>query len=91
MLDKEIGIYSTIATFALYIIGGIGIFSGLTFIVFLNGRDLFGLGDARPMGYLLLCIGGCLSIAGVLMLRMARNRVDRLLVERAMRAKTQRV
>ena len=91
MFDKDIGLYGALAAFALYIIGGIVIFSGLVCIVFLNGHDLFGLGDARPIGYLLLCVGGCLSIAGVMMMRMVRNRTNRLLVDRAIRAKAPQV
>ena len=63
-----------ILALALYIIGGIGTFGGVALILMMKGRDLIGLGDGRTIGYLLLCSGVCLSILGVLLMRVFRNR-----------------
>jgi hypothetical protein len=63
-----------VAAFVTYIIGGIGTFGGLVCIAFLNGYNLYGMGDGRSIGYLFLCVGLCLSIMGVLMMRIFRNR-----------------
>jgi hypothetical protein len=40
----------------------------------MQDRNLLGWGDGRAIGYLLLCVGLCLSILGVLMMRLFRNR-----------------
>ncbi len=58
----------------LYIIGGIGTFSGVGLIFLMKGRDLWGLGEGHTIGYLLLCAGVGLSILGVLLMRIFRNR-----------------
>jgi len=78
-MAKRAGLYLSIAAFVLYILGGCGIFSGIGLIVLMEGRNLFGWGDARSLGYLFSCVGGCLSISGVLMLRLIRNRADVIL------------
>jgi hypothetical protein len=57
-----------------YIVGGVGTFAGLALIFFMKGRDLFGWGDGRTLGYLFLCVGLSLSILGVLLMRVFRNR-----------------
>lgn len=75
-MAKRAGLYLSIAAFVLYILGGCCIFSGIGLIVLMEGRNLFGWGDARSLGYLLFCVGGGLSILGVLMLRLIRNRAD---------------
>ena len=64
-----------IAALAVYVFGGIGIFSGIWLIVFRRGVDLFGLGAGHTIGYLLLCIGVAFSILGVLLMRIFRNRM----------------
>lgn len=61
-------------SFATYILGGIATFSGIGLALFCKGSDLFGWGDGRSIGYLLLCVGLCLSILGVLLMRIFRNR-----------------
>jgi hypothetical protein len=71
---KEQGITLALCAFAFYLIGGIGTFGGLALIGFMQGRDLWGLGDGRSLGYLFVCIGLCLSILGVLLMRFFRNR-----------------
>jgi hypothetical protein len=63
-----------IAALAVYVFGGIGIFSGIWLIVFRRGVDLFGLGAGHTIGYLLLCVGVAFSILGVLLMRVFRNR-----------------
>jgi len=57
-----------------YIIGGIGTFAGLAMIFLLKGRDIFGWGEGRSLGYLFLCVGLALSVTGVLLMRILRNR-----------------
>lgn len=62
------------AALGLYLLGGVGTFAGLAMIFLLNNRDLFGWGDGRSLGYLFLCVGLSLSILGVLLMRILRNR-----------------
>jgi hypothetical protein len=69
----------SIIAFVLYIAGGLGIFGGLFMVLVLKSKDLFGLGTAETLGYLVLSIGGSLSVAGVLMLRIIRNRTNQKL------------
>lgn len=71
---KKQGIALAMVAFAVYIIGGFSCFSGIALIVFMKGHDLLGLGDARTIGYLLICVGACLSVLGVLLMRIFRNR-----------------
>lgn len=68
------GLKLGIAALCVYMIGGIGIFGGIGMIVFLKGHDLWGWGDGRTIGYLFLCVGASLSIFGVLLMRIFRNR-----------------
>lgn len=69
----------SILSFALYIIGGVGIFSGLLLLLAMKGQNILNLGSAESIAYLLLCVGGCMSAAGVLMLRVVRNRTDQMI------------
>ena len=73
MKDKR-GFALGIGAMLLYIVGGIGTFGGIAMIALLKGRDLWGWGDGRAIGYLFLCTGLGLSILGVLMMRILRNR-----------------
>jgi hypothetical protein len=73
-MPKKQGIGLAIIAFAVYIIGGIGTFGGLALIFFMKNKDLWGWGEGRAIGYLFLCVGLCLSIMGVILMRLFRNR-----------------
>lgn len=73
MAQKQ-GIGLAVIAFGVYIIGGIGTFGGLALIFFMKNKDLWGWGEGRSIGYLFLCAGLCLSILGVLLMRIFRNR-----------------
>ena len=73
-MARKQGITLAIVAFAVYIVGGIGTFGGLGLIAFMKGRDLWGWGDGRTIGYLFLCVGLTLSVLGVLLMRIFRNR-----------------
>ncbi|PLX92573.1 MAG: hypothetical protein C0621_09055 [Desulfuromonas sp.] len=68
------GMVLAVVAMGVYIIGGLSTFSGLGLIWLMKGKDLFGLGDGRSIGYLLLCVGLALNILGVLLMRIFRNR-----------------
>jgi hypothetical protein len=74
IMAKVPGIQLGVAALVLYIIGGIGAFGGIGLIFIMKEQDLFGWGQARTIGYLLLCVGVCLSIIGILLMRLFRNR-----------------
>jgi hypothetical protein len=63
-----------VAALIVYIIGGISTFAGMALIAFMKGKDLWGWGDGRGIGFLFLCVGLSLSIIGVLLMRIFRNR-----------------
>jgi hypothetical protein len=73
MIRKR-GLKLGIAALAVYILGGLGIFSGIWLIVFRRGIDVMGLGHGHSIGYLLLSTGTALSILGVILMRIFRNR-----------------
>ena len=68
------GIKLGIVALAVYILGGICVFGGIWLIVFMRGKDLWGLGEAHTIGYLFLCVGAAFSILGVTLMRIFRNR-----------------
>lgn len=63
-----------IAAISIYILGGLSCFSGIAIVFLYADVNLFGLGEAGGMGYVLICVGLCLSVAGVLFMRIFRNR-----------------
>jgi hypothetical protein len=63
-----------IAAIVIYLVGGASTFLGIALAAFMKGRDLLGLGDGRSIGWLFLCVGVSLSILGVLLMRIVRNR-----------------
>jgi hypothetical protein len=71
---KKQGIGLAMLAFGLFIVGGIATFGGLALVGFMPAKDIFGWGSGRGLGYLALCIGLCLSILGVLLMRIFRNR-----------------
>jgi hypothetical protein len=73
-MAKKQGIGLAVIAFAAYIVGGIGCFGGIGLVILMKGRDLLGWGDGRSIGYLFVCVGLCLSILGVLLMRIFRNR-----------------
>jgi hypothetical protein len=73
-MAKVQGIGLAVVAFAVYIIGGIGTFGGLGLIFLMKNKDLWGWGEGRSIGYLFLCVGLCLSVFGVLLMRVFRNR-----------------
>ena len=71
-----IGKGSTLAIVALaiYVLGGVSMFGGLGLVFLMKGHDLLGLGDGRSIGWVFLCGGLCMSMLGVLLMRIFRNR-----------------
>ncbi len=59
---------------SLYVAGGVLIMGGLIMIGVLGAQDLWGWGEARGMGYMAFGLGIVLSILGVLIMRIMRNR-----------------
>ncbi len=72
MLDKQL-LWSIVAL-ALYLLGGLLTFSGAGLILLMKGKDFWGLGDGHTIGYLSVCVGLVLTILGVLVMRILRNR-----------------
>ncbi len=73
-MAKIRGMALGVAALVVYIIGGISTFAGMGLIAFMKGKDLWGWGDGRSIGFLFLCVGLCLSIIGVMLMRIFRNR-----------------
>lgn len=59
---------------SLYVFGGLLIMAGLVMIGMLGAKDLWGWGEARGLGYMAFGLGIVLSILGVLIMRIMRNR-----------------
>lgn len=73
-MARKYGLRLGIAALIVYILGGLGIFSGIWLIVFRRGIDVMGLGHGHSIGYLLLSTGTAFSILGVILMRIFRNR-----------------
>lgn len=59
---------------SLYVCGGLLIMAGLVMIGILGAQDLWGWGEARGMGYMAFGVGIIISVLGVLIMRIMRNR-----------------
>lgn len=59
---------------SLYVLGGVLVMGGLILIGIVGSQDLWGWGEARGMGYMAFALGIILSVAGVLIMRIMRNR-----------------
>lgn len=73
-MAKVKGMALGISALVIYIIGGISTFIGMGLIAFMKGKDLWGWGDGRSIGFLFLFVGLCVSVFGVLLMRIFRNR-----------------
>lgn len=73
-MAKGRGMALGVAALVIYILGGIFTFTGMGLIAFMRGKDLFGWGDGRGIGFLFLCTGLCVCVLGVLLMRIFRNR-----------------
>ena len=73
MKNKELLL--PIFAIAVYVIGGVATFPGVGLILLMKGKDLWGLGEGHTIGYLLVFVGLILSILGVLIMRILRNRI----------------
>jgi len=73
-MAKRKGMAMGVSALIVYIIGGIATFTGMGMIAFMKGHDLWGLGDGRGIGFLCLFTGLCISVFGVLLMRIFRNR-----------------
>lgn len=72
MKDKELLL--SILAMGVYIVGGIGTLLGMGLILLMKGKDLWGLGEGHTLGYLLVAVGLVLTILGVFIMRILRNR-----------------
>ncbi len=62
------------AALSVYVLGGVAVMVGLVLIGVFGKRDLWGWGQADSIGYLFVGVGLCLTIFGVLVMRIMRNR-----------------
>ncbi|MDT8445101.1 MAG: hypothetical protein RQ722_12465 [Desulfuromonadales bacterium] len=58
----------------MYLTGGVLIMAGLIMIGMMGSQDVWGWGEARGIGYMAFAIGIILSVFGVLVMRIMRNR-----------------
>ena len=73
-MARKQGMALGIIAIAIYLAGGVFTFTGIALAAFMKGRDLLGMGDGRSIGWLFLCSGICLSLIGVMLMRLFRNR-----------------
>jgi len=74
MWTKWRGLLLAGTALAVSVVGGIGVMAGLVLIGIVGERDLWGWGQANSIGYLCFGVGLCLTILGVLVMRIMRNR-----------------
>lgn len=68
--DIKLGVFAML----LYVVGGLGTFSGIAMMTVWKSQNLWGWGSGHSLGMLFICVGVCLSIIGVMMMRIFRNR-----------------
>jgi hypothetical protein len=68
------GMGLAIAALGFFVIGGIATFGGLALWFFYRKDYILGWGTGEAFGYLGICLGMLLSILGVLLMRLVRNR-----------------
>lgn len=74
-MQKKTGYALIYASLVLYILGGLGIFSGVALMVLMRGRSYGDWGRMDSFGYVLLFVGLSFTILGVLFMRIIRNRL----------------
>jgi len=74
-MKKNTGYALIYASLILYILGGLGIFSGVALMVLMKGKSYGDWGRMDSFGYVLLFVGLGLTILGVLFMRIIRNRL----------------
>lgn len=75
-MKKNTGYALIYASLILYILGGLGIFSGVALMVLMKGKSYGDWGRMDSFGYVLLFVGLSLTILGVLFMRIIRNRLS---------------
>jgi hypothetical protein len=73
-MENRQGIGLAVVALGTHVVIGAATFAGFGLMLFMAGKDLLGWGDGRSIGYLFLCVGLSLSILGVLLMRIFRNR-----------------
>lgn len=73
-MARDRGIVLAVIALVVFILGGVATFSGLGLLAFMRYRDVYGLGSGYSMGISLTVVGLILSISGVLLMRIFRNR-----------------
>jgi len=63
-----------VSALLLYIVGGFGTFSGIALVTLWKNQNVMGWGSGHSLGMLFICVGVCLSILGVILMRIFRNR-----------------
>lgn len=74
-MKKKTGYALIYASLVLYILGGLGIFSGVVLMVLMKGKSYGDWGRMDSFGYVLLFVGLSFTILGVLFMRIIRNRL----------------
>ena len=74
-MKKKTGYALIYASLVLYLLGGVGIFSGVALMVLMKGKSYGDWGRMDSFGYVLLFAGLSLSILGVVLMRIIRNRL----------------
>ncbi len=74
MNDMKKDLILSMLSIGVYIVGGLLTFTGVGIVLLMRGKDLWNWGDAYGIGYLMICVGLVLTILGVLVMRILRNR-----------------